>query len=225
MNTTPDVKSPRSDKRSGRPPKFTDAALLSAALRFFAAYGYEGMSVRDLNRALGISHNTIHQRFGSKERLWYAAVDHGFAQLMHELPRPAPAAPGEPTPPLEVLGETIRVFLRASRRQPEILRLMNHVGVHDSPRMTYIFDTYVAVIIEPLDALLKQLHAEGACRRIPIRSLHFLITHGAAAPFTLTGLSKSFDAIGGPLDEEEHIDAVVDTLIAGLRLDRSAEPS
>ncbi len=217
MNSTPDVKSPRPDKRSGRPPKFTDAALLSAALRFFAAYGYEGMSVRDLNRALGISHNTIHQRFGSKERLWYAAVDHGFEELMRELPNPGTQGLESPSP-LDVLGESIRIFLRASRRQPEILRLMNHVGVHDSPRIKYIFDTYVAKIVEPLDALLKALHAEGICRRIPMRSLHFLITHGAAAPFTLTGLSNSFDALGGPLDDEEHIEAVVDTLIAGLRL-------
>ena len=55
--------------------------MLEAALVSFAELGYEGTSVRDLCRQLGVSHNLIHQRFGSKDDLWYAAVDHGFVAL------------------------------------------------------------------------------------------------------------------------------------------------
>ncbi len=49
--------------------------ILGAALRAFATHGYEGVSVRTLNRELGVSHSLINGRFGSKEDLWYATVD------------------------------------------------------------------------------------------------------------------------------------------------------
>lgn len=59
--------------------------LLPLALATFADLGYEGASMRDLCRRLGVSHNLLHQRFGSKDRLWYTAVDHGFSALATDL--------------------------------------------------------------------------------------------------------------------------------------------
>ena len=56
-----------------------------AALDEFAENGFAGTSVRKLARDLGVSHNLIPQRFGSKERLWYAAVDQGFGALATDL--------------------------------------------------------------------------------------------------------------------------------------------
>ena len=69
----------------GRPRTIDDETVLLAALRAFAAQGYDGMSVRTLNAGLNISHNTLHQRFGSKEGLWKAAVEHGFKRLRDAL--------------------------------------------------------------------------------------------------------------------------------------------
>jgi len=63
-----------SHRRRGRPPG--DAApvapnddLLPLALEAFADLGYEGASMRALCRRIGVSHNLLHQRFGSTERL------------------------------------------------------------------------------------------------------------------------------------------------------------
>src|ERR1700694_1762551 len=96
-------------KRRGRP-KAEDvpAALddiLAAALRAFATHGYEGVSVRTLNRELGVSHNLIHQRFGSKQDLWYSAVDRAFGQQVTEL-----ATGFDPTldDPLDQLNHALR---------------------------------------------------------------------------------------------------------------------
>src|SRR5262252_9599351 len=74
----------------GRPPGDAEPVapnsdLLPLALEAFADLGYEGASMRDLCRRLGVSHNLLHQRFGSKDRLWYAAVDHGFKALAKDL--------------------------------------------------------------------------------------------------------------------------------------------
>ena len=73
------MSAPSQRRRQGRPrnedaPASLDE-ILGAALRAFATHGYDGVSLRTLNRELGASHNLLHGRFGSKEALWYAAVD------------------------------------------------------------------------------------------------------------------------------------------------------
>jgi AcrR family transcriptional regulator len=69
----------------GRPRIRQDEEILGAALRAFAAHGFESMSLRSLNTELGLSHGTINQRFRSKKRLYYAAIDHGFATFLAEI--------------------------------------------------------------------------------------------------------------------------------------------
>jgi hypothetical protein len=44
------------------------------ALKAFATLGYDGVSMRNLNRDSGGSHNLLSGRFGSKKTLWYATV-------------------------------------------------------------------------------------------------------------------------------------------------------
>src|SRR4030081_2058860 len=110
-----DVAEHSAGKRAGRP-KAQDAPvsveqILDAAFRAFATYGYDGVAVRTLNRELGVSHNLIHQRFGSKQGLWYAAVDRAFSQQITEL-----ATAFDPTleDPLTQLNHAIRRFVRYS---------------------------------------------------------------------------------------------------------------
>ena len=63
----------------------SDGALLDLALDAFADGGYEGTSVRELCRRLGVSHNLVHERYGSKELLWYAAIDHDWGVATVEM--------------------------------------------------------------------------------------------------------------------------------------------
>src|SRR4030088_1374646 len=109
----------RLGKRTGRP-KAQDAPvtteqILDAAFRAFASYGYDGTTVRTLNRELGVSHNLIHQRFGSKHGLWDAAVDRAFGQQVTQL-----ATSFDPTlsDPLDQLGHAIRRFVQYSAEHP-----------------------------------------------------------------------------------------------------------
>src|SRR5712664_1976889 len=96
--------------------------ILDAAFRAFATYGYDGVAVRTLNRELGVSHNLIHQRFGSKQGLWYAAVERAFGQQVTQL-----ATAFDPTlaDPLDQLNYAIRRFVHYSAERPELLGLMN----------------------------------------------------------------------------------------------------
>src|SRR5882724_9418839 len=190
-------------KRQGRP-KAEDAPvtleqILDAALRAFATYGYDGVAVRTLNRELGVSHNLIHQRFGSKQGLWYAAVDRAFSQQVTQL-----ATAFDPTlaDPLDQLNHAIRRFVRYSAERPELLGLMNIEARVDGERLDYIYDNYVAPALAPLGRLLDHLHENRRIRPISLRALFFLIGHGAAAPFTLTAFACRFDDTD-PLDGDQ----------------------
>jgi AcrR family transcriptional regulator len=210
------------DKRTGRP-RAQDAPatveqILDAAFRAFATYGYDGAAVRTLNRELGVSHNLIHQRFGSKQGLWYAAVDRAFGEQVTQL---ATAFDPTLTDPLDQLNYAIRRFVHYSAERPELLGLMNIEARVDSERLDYIYDNYIAPALAPLGRLLDHLHTEGRIRPISLRALFFLIAHGAVAPFTLAALARHFDNTD-PLDPDqvaEHAALTADVITSGLRLD------
>ena len=119
-------------------------------------HGYAGVSVRTLSRELGVSHGWAHQRFGSKEALWYAAVDHGFGRQTATLSF-------DPTvsDPLEQLEEGIRQFLLYSSEHPELAMLMNTEGAQDTPRLDYVNEHYIEPTAEPFVRLLTHLIDEG----------------------------------------------------------------
>ena len=81
MTATTSGTSGTSGRRRGRPPK-SDAAdtkelLLQAALALFAEKGYEGTSVRDIARSVGLSESVLYAHFDSKQAIFDAV----FARL------------------------------------------------------------------------------------------------------------------------------------------------
>lgn len=197
----------------GRPQLHDDAEVFAAALAAFADAGYEAMSIRSLSRSLGLSHGALNQRFGSKERLFREAVDHGFSDLRRAMTEHAaewPASDG-----VAVLRNGIRAFLLASAERPQIVRLMNTLGIAPSGLLDYVFETHVLPIIEPLRT--AALASEPtALARISTRDLFFLVAHGAAAAFSLRGLSDRFDDIDGRLDPGVYAEHMAEALCRTL---------
>lgn len=184
--------------------------------------GYDGVSLRTLNRELGGSHNLLNGRFGSKEALWYATVDWAFSPLAHRI-----LTAFDPTlaDPLEQVRIFVRVFLMYSAEHPELLGLMNIEGRQDTERLAYIYNSYIEPAMQPLERLLDHLAAEGRIRKVPPRTFHFLLTHGAGAPFTLAPLARHFSRVD-PLDPKAvraHTELCADFIVNGLRAE-PAEP-
>jgi AcrR family transcriptional regulator len=198
----------------GRPQLHDDDEILTAALTAFAFAGYEAMSIRSLARDLGLSHGALHKRYESKERLFYAAVDHGFGGLVVAINAYLGRCP-EPESEIDVVRNSIRAFLLASSDRPEIVRLMNIEGISDSPRLEYIFEQFIAPLIEPLrQAVLRG--RPNALSRITTRDLFFIVAHGAVAPFTLRALSDRFDQLDGRLDPEAYAESMADAVLRTL---------
>ena len=154
--------------------------LLQGALEAFAEKGYDGMSVRELSRRLGISHALLTARFGSKEGLWFAAMDHALATVESSWRRLADD-PG--LDDLEALRQAVVAQVMFSAAHPEVLRIMTHEGAIDSPRIRYVFDRFVNPLRPLVERRIDRLVAVGRLRPVPYATVHYLVVHGGGAPF------------------------------------------
>lgn len=193
--------------------------MLDAALQSFAELGYEGTSVRDLCRQLGVSHNLLHQRFGSKDDLWYAAVDHGFETLTFEMME-AVMGVGDGDD-LDRLRAVLVRFVEVTARSPALVRVINQEGVNEGPRIQYIYQRHIGRAMKLMNDILQRLEADGRVRPVPIGILYFLMTNGATGPLTLPALAQRLP--GAPAtkrkaDLRSYAESVVDLLFAGIEL-------
>ncbi|WP_342075105.1 TetR/AcrR family transcriptional regulator [Yoonia sp. SS1-5] len=62
-------------KRMGRPRSFDTDEALMAAMNVFWTKGYDGASMKDLTRAMGISGPSLYSAFGDKRELYLKTID------------------------------------------------------------------------------------------------------------------------------------------------------
>jgi AcrR family transcriptional regulator len=189
--------------------------LLQGALEAFAEKGYDGMSVRELSRRLGISHALLTARFGSKEGLWFAAVDHALTSAKNSWQQLADD-PG--LDDLEALRQAVVAQVMFSAAHPEVLRILAHEGAIDSPRIRYVLDRFVNPLRPLVERRIDRLVSAGRLRPVPYATVHYLLIHGGGAPFAC---HVETALLGGPQrsdpgDVRRHAEAVADILIAGL---------
>lgn len=197
----------------------TEAALLDAALEAFAEDGFNGTSVRDVARRLGVSHNLLPQRFGSKERLWYAAVDHGFASVAADLKVEIDA-----DDPFVTLRATIVTAVMVFASHPAVLKILNYEAVRPGPRLDYLFQRHVGPVAIGVEKNLEVLQRCGLARPVPWAGFYFLVIHGAAGPLTLSPLAEHFGhrvSADDPVALRAYAEAIAELLVSGIALDSS----
>ncbi|MHC8380516.1 TetR/AcrR family transcriptional regulator [Pseudomonas sp. LB3P14] len=182
----------RQPRKAGRPardaaPAAPDDALLRMAFETFAELGYEGTALRDLCRRLGVSHNLIHSRFGSKENLWLRAVDHCLSQhserSMHVFTECF--ASDE-----ERLRALVMGFTEAAAANPAVIGLISSEGRRDSWRLDHLFQAFVAPFSQQVELLLARLAQSHG--RMPMSSATFMVlmVHGIGSYFALYPLIR-----------------------------------
>jgi len=219
-------------RRRGRPrkddPQITERQVLLLARKAFAEKGYDGVSVRDLNKELGVSHNLLHRRFGSKYELWQATVDDAFAEFLAALDPVLDAI--EPGSPLESFREFIVAFIEFSAAQPELWRMMMFEGSTGGPRFDYVWERYVRPFGRRMRAAAGRLTGAERFLELPQATTFFLLAHGATAAQSsrATAMRISNEDPTDPVVLRRHADVVADLLLGIdplVRLRATPKPS
>jgi AcrR family transcriptional regulator len=102
-------------------------ALVAAARALLEESGPEALSLRDVARRVGVSHNAPYRHFPTKQALLAAVAAEGFAALSARMAA-VPATPGLGAPPgmgaPPGLAAGFRCYLGFAREQPGLFRLM-----------------------------------------------------------------------------------------------------
>ena len=141
----------------------TREKIVRAALDVFTEKGFDAASTRQIAARVGVNHGLIPYYFGTKQKLWQAAVDHAFADMQGEIEAAVQApALGDAR---ERAARMIRAHVRFVARRPAFVRLMFEEGKRRGERMRWIVDRHVRPLYDAVD-----LEALFHTRTPPIRS-------------------------------------------------------
>ncbi|WP_308010707.1 MULTISPECIES: TetR/AcrR family transcriptional regulator [unclassified Streptomyces] len=164
-----------SARRPGRPGADTpalpeEASILQRGLEAFAELGYDRASARELARRLGVSHNFINDRYGSKAAFWRAVVDASLGAQVARMVGPDPSLDDE-----ENLRRLITDFYRTAADTPLVGRLFVDELNQDTERLDYLYDRYIGVLVGHMASSIDRLVAAGRMAPIPMDVLFFAV--------------------------------------------------
>jgi len=187
-----------------------DAVIMERGLAAFAERGFEATSVRDLARALGVSHNFIHDRFGSKEGFWRAVVDYS----LREMEQSVDAALRLPaSDDLERLRRVVRHVGALDGPRPLLQQMLHVEAGQGSTRLLYIFERYIQPFTLKLTPVISGLVRDGVLRPVPWHVLFFLLT----LPGVPRGSLPLAELLGRPRHDDDAADLLADLVIDALR--------
>jgi TetR/AcrR family transcriptional regulator len=202
---------PRADAAHAVP----EARVLDLAFQTFAREGYEGTTLRALAKQLGVSHNLLNVRFGTKASLWRRAVD---ARVARAAP-PVYAAFDAPGLTEETrLRQFIQRFCRWALENPELVGITNVECRHASWRLDYIVDGYILPFKQRLDALMERVAAVRPVRPLSTPALMSVLVQGVGFYFASGPMLERLGAaqeIAAP-HLEAQLSVFAEFILAGL---------
>ncbi|MDF3144189.1 MULTISPECIES: TetR/AcrR family transcriptional regulator [unclassified Streptomyces] len=144
--------------------------ILLRGLEAFAELGYDHASARELARRLGVSHNFINDRYGSKAAFWRAVVDHALGAQLAGLPQADPSLDDA-----EQLRLTVTAFYQAAAGTPMMGRIFVNEFTSDTERLDYLYERYIAPTLQLMVPCIDRLVASGRMAPIPMHVLFFAV--------------------------------------------------
>ena len=192
---------------------------MEAALEAFSEFGFEGTSVREISRKIGVSHSLLNAKFGSKQSLWAAAFDFGMDRLharmsaFDEVDAPDDDLPAQ-------LRQVSQNFLLGLVESPAIFKIMNTEGGHPNDRLDYIVRKFFHQRTWAFSTILKKGQKEGIFKKVNPVIPFTLLAHGAGALIALRPLIEAVDPHLTASNKvirkslEDSVDVIVDGLLA-----------
>lgn len=211
------AKTTTKSRSAGRPPGATSGdetrgAILDAALKAFAEAGFAAMSVRELTRRLGVSHNLVHHHFGSKQDLWRAALDHGVGSTASELTELLSRSVGSPRSQ-QVLHQVLESAIALLTKRPEIARIFADESARPGARLDYLYEKYLGPAVGVLSRFLSESRTYGV-RDVDSRIAALFVLSSASAQFTHDALAEKLGVGSGSKTDYAH--SLADLVLGGL---------
>jgi TetR/AcrR family transcriptional regulator len=138
-----------------------EKAILDAAIRLFSECGYDGVSMRQIAAAAGVSKSNIYHHFASKEAL-YLGILHGSAQHLSEIVEDLAEGQGNFQQRLRVFAEAHLDHLFANDTTLRLVLREAFSGNEEKSRM--VVDQVVGGIFSRMVAIFQAGQAAGILR-------------------------------------------------------------
>jgi AcrR family transcriptional regulator len=175
------------EKRAPSKSETTRRKILEAAVELFAACGYEGASIRDIEQRAGVNRGLVTYHFGNKEDIWKAMFDHAFGPYLDDLKSKLDM--------IRVLDAQTRMrlavgnFIRASAQHPYMNQLMIQENYESSWRSDWIVEHFLI----PVTHLNKELGGDDpwvvALETNP--HIRYILIGACAMPFSLPSEARA----------------------------------
>lgn len=211
-------------RRRGRPSRpapdteETKERLLEAAIGLFARHGYEAVTTVDIAKAANFTQSMVHYHFGSKEKIWRAAVT---SLMRRRGPMFAPTrlkhADLDPLAKLEML---IRNLAAANAAEPDYARIVMLESISNSDRLEWLIDEFIAPGFEVFDDAIKEAQQLGLIRDLPVHDLTNIVTSAVSLTFSLGPVVQR--VYGVDVGSEAYLSSlsssIIDVLFVGLKV-------
>jgi len=192
-----------------RPAEDKRRQILAAAVRVFAAQGYEASRVGDVAREAGVAYGLVYHYFGSKDAVLEAVFREQWGRLLAAVALAEET--GETAP--EQLELVVKIVLRAWRADPDLVRLL----VREITRSPHIQDELdeIGQAFASLERIVRRGQDEGTLRGDVDARIAAFMLYGAMEE-VLTGWvlgQLRYDAEGVAAAERE----VIATMVGGLK--------
>jgi AcrR family transcriptional regulator len=181
--------------------------VLLASVALIGEVGLSGLSMREVARRAGVSHQAPYHHFADKESIVAALVERGFTELAERME--GAALHGSASHRLDQVGRAYvtfalerPVYFRLMFR-PELLNLSRFPSTQAAGKRAY--------------AVLEGLVAEKAGKRTPaakrevMASMHWAMVHGLASLVLDGAIGQSHDSPGA---QRQHVNKVLDLFTA-----------
>jgi TetR/AcrR family transcriptional regulator len=198
----------------------TAERVIDAALRAFAAHGYEATSLDAIAAELGIRKQTILYHFSSKELLLDAVIASAGAELIDTVETalaPLAVVNGRSENGWAQVEAAVRSVFRLAGRRPELLGLLREVSRLGPPAATRLREQLDPFVARATTFLDRQMATGGLRRQDPMLLLlnaYSTVIGAATEVEVLRGLGVEPSARGLVRRRAELIDFLRSALVA-----------
>ena len=139
-------------KRTQERTEVTRKKLLKAAAALFMEQGYDGVTVRDIEKKAVVHRGLAAYHFHDKASLWKAVADKKFGNMRDEIDQRLSIL--SEVSPRERLATIVRFYVQFNARDPGVSALMSQEARKHSWRIQYLIDRHVRSGCHALESLV-----------------------------------------------------------------------